>query len=50
MKKHKHNFQFVRIYFKSRFQEPFKELRVATFICECGLLKEVEVKIERHEN
>jgi len=41
----KHQFHFVRIYYK-----PFNDKeRYATFICDCGLVKEVKFKIEDKE-
>ena len=48
MKEHKHDWHFVKIYYKeitSVLIGKSPEQRYATFICsECGLLKEVEVK------
>lgn len=46
----KHQWHFVRIYYKSPFEKPFTESRCASFICsECGLLKELEVKTEKED-
>ena len=45
--KHKHNFHFVRIYFKNIFNlDKLIDKRYATFIWDCGYMKEVEVKNE----
>ena len=43
-KKHKHKWKFVRIYYKSVLANPFPEKRVSSWICDCGCMKEVEVK------
>ena len=41
----KHNWHFVQIYYTSPLRSPFIEKRMATFICDCGCMKEVEVKL-----
>ena len=46
---HKHKWQLVRIYYKSPFNHPFDEKRVASFICSCGVIKEVVVKVKERE-
>lgn len=40
--KHKHIWHFLRIYYKQIF--PYTDKRFASFICDCGLIKEVEVR------
>ena len=42
--KHRHIWQFVRTYWNSPFVKPFREAKMAYFICSCGLVKIVEVK------
>ena len=43
--KHKHNWQLVKIYHKLGEELVFPERRYASFICECGCMKEVKVKV-----
>lgn len=47
MKKHKHDWKFVKIYYKSFDIIPGTDTRSATFICHCGLMKEVQVRVKK---
>ena len=47
MKQHKHNWQFVSTYLKQPFSFAYPDKRVASFICDCGLMKEVTIKLKK---